>query len=819
MSRLPVLLAFFALLVVNCAVLSEHVSVCDFKYCACYQSEHPSWTTVNCTVPHDQKLDLLEGDLPETTSTLLISGAEAVLFGTNSLTHLKDARFIRIHDCKIILMRKYAGVQLPITSLMLDIENCDLLRIEERTFRTIKGPLSVSIKNCDYVSFEGEAFSWLLSMEITDVRKLELGRGSFTLDPTSANVGEHGPGMSVKLKSVQVPEIPEKAFGSSAAEIRMESVDTRVIRWGAFSANTFNIVIAINCSFHLIEGESFASKSMINYMQFYGCRIHFFASNALQSAVARLEFSNNLMVNVETGAINATVASATIEQNVFHYFHERGFVLISCNKFYINKNSFDALPPFSIVAPGSTPHELSFTNNEIETLNENSLSFIGQTYAKIAPSVHYAYNYYGHSCHCNFSEFLGKAMGYKSGEPFESESFCTVDEVFARCFNVPEQNMQFINFKKKVCTDQDNIECEAYRSKKQGQAVEIKNPRFPHKHLEDEGLSDRDKKVIGIVIVTALGCIVVVMFISLIRWMRQKGHCLSIKNILLSSNSSCGSFCERVCGLNNGLDNARSISQLSVHEYSERHRLNEPREMIQETALFNAYTGDVVSMDDKMTQTLPEELTKELLENLKEKLEDPENYVEAREMIEHLYELIKVEESCNTKSSAIVTVEENIYDLPFQNTTPRIGKNKKPMISVGTRTPSLDKLSPLSPYSRQTALVHEYFEPKDFAVHLYAEIANCDKEKKPFQGVIPDVLAEQAVPRGPYLRAVRDKLNSNANSSNKYIGNAAPSPQHMSTIKSNKSTTSNNSGKMMNRPLPEKPTFQDPGEGTSLKFG
>ncbi|XP_013147263.1 PREDICTED: uncharacterized protein LOC106110097 [Papilio polytes] len=818
MSPTAALLVFLALSV-DTDARAEHVSICDSKYCACSQSEHPSWTSVNCTVPANQKLDILEGDLPSSTSTLTITGAEAVQLGANSLSRLVDARFIQIYDTKIILMRKFTGVKLAITSLMLDIDRCDVLRIEENTFSSIKGPLSVSIKNCDVVSFEGEAFSWLLSMEISNVRKLQLGKGSFTLDPTAANVGEHGPGMTVKLKNVGIPEIPEQAFGSSAAEIRMEAVDTSIIRWGAFSANTFNVVIAINCSIRDIEGEAFAQKSMINYLRLHHSKVHHLSSNALQSAIVKLEFTNNQINIVDTGAINATaIVAVTFENNEFHHFQEKGFVLTSCNKFYITGNSFDNLPPFSIIAPGSTPHELQFSHNEIETLHENSLVFIGNAYTMRAPLVFYGYNYYGHPCHCNFSDFLGKALGYKSGEPFENDSYCTVDEVFARCFNVPEQNMQFTKFKEKVCTDQDNIECEAYRSKKQGQAVEIKNPRFPHKHIEDEGLSDRDKKVIGIVIVTILGCVIIVMIISLIRCMKRRGYCLSIKNIL-SSNSPCGSFCERVCGVNNGLDNARSISQLSIHEYSERRRLNEPREMVQETAL--PFTEQVLPMDDKMTQTLPEELTKELLENLKEKLEDPENYVEAREMIEHLYELIKVEESCNTNSPTIVNVEENIYELPFQNTTPRIGKNKKPMISVGTRTPSLDKLLPLSPYNRQTALAHEYFEPKDFAVHLYAEIANCGKERKNFLGVLPDVLAEQPVPRGPYLRAVRDKMNSSSSSSPsvKSISTVIQSPQHNSTIKSNKSTASNNSGKMMNRPLPEKPVFQDPGEGTSLKLG
>lgn len=473
----------------------------------------------------------------------------------------------------------------------------------------------------------------------------------------------------------------------------------------------------------------------------------------------------------------------------------------------MERNSFDDLAPNAIIAPGASIHELIFAENEIETASPDSLAFIGQARASSAHNVIYRNNYFGQPCHCNVSSWLAKALGVADGGAYEAESYCTVNEFFARCFNVPEQNMVFKKFLDGVCGDDSTIQCETYKSKIEGEATEIKNPRFPHKNKDHDGLSDRNKKVIGIVIVTVFGCIVIALFVSLVRWMRRKGYCVAVKNFLISSNWTCGSVCDGLCacGRSSGLDNARSISQLSVNEYSERHRLNEPRvqDLVQETSLPEAYAEQVAPVEDKTTQTLPEELTKELLENLREKLEDPENYLEAREMIEHLYELIKVEESCNINLPTSHRAEENIYELPFQNTTPRIGKNKKQMISVGTRTPSLDRLLPLSPYNRQTALVHEYFEPKDFAVHLYAEIANCDKEKKHLMSVMPDVVAAQAAPRGPYLRAVREK--------------AAPGAHPMATMRSNKSTMSNSSGKMINRPLPEKPPGA--GEGTSLQTG
>lgn len=90
---------------------------------------------------------------------------------------------------------------------------------------------------------------------------------------------------------MSAPEFPAMTFGSSAAEITMKSVVVRNIRAGAFSANTYNVVSATDSSFHLIEGEAFAQKSLINNLHFDGCKVHKIASKGLQSAITKLDIS------------------------------------------------------------------------------------------------------------------------------------------------------------------------------------------------------------------------------------------------------------------------------------------------------------------------------------------------------------------------------------------------------------------------------------------------------------------------------------------------------------------------------------------------
>ncbi|XP_028171768.1 uncharacterized protein LOC114361052 [Ostrinia furnacalis] len=837
MQRLVVLLLLPAL--VSCVIydeIPEH-TLCNLHDCECLDSGHPSWKTVNCNMTTTKNLAIFSGNLPVETTDLVVTGYDDVSLEHGAFSSLNDLRLVRIAHSKLVVFRRGAAVDLTVVSAYVEVEHCSELRVEGKAFSNLRGPLSVTIRHCDRVSIEGDAFSWLLKLRITDVGTLVLSPGAFTLEPTAGNVGEHGPGMSIELRRLTAPEIPSQAFGSSAAEIILESMVVTTIRSGAFSANTYNVISATKCIVSFIEGESFAQKSLINNLLFFDCRIQHMYQRAIQSAITYLNINHTRFNFIDTGAINSTVATVKIANSEFHKFLTRGIELSSWSNLFMEKLKFDALPEHAMIAHPTMVEEFVFADNEVEEVSKNSLEFVGKIIDnRFGYQGVYRNNYFGSPCSCNISLKIGEALGATPDGIYALESYCTVNEFFARCFNAPEQNIILRTFIEKVCHEKSAVQCEQYK-KKSDIPTEIKNPRFPHKHEEDT-LSERNKKVISIVIVTALVCVGTVMLISFGRWLKNRGCCARLRNIFTSLISSCCAFFARICGCgrNSGLDNGRFVSELSVHEYSERRRLNEPRipeNMIVETILPGTGTPclDLTPMDDKTTQTLPEELTKELLENLKEKLEDPDNYVEAREMIEHLYELIKVEESCNSNTPIVMQTEENIYELPFQNTTPRIGKNKKQMISVGTRAPSLDKLLPLSPYNRQTALAHEYFEPKDFAVHLYAEIANCDKEKRTLLGIIPDIV-EQVVPRGPYLRAVREKNSSPSTASSpssKSLNSIKKSPmtgpsgsqitsplQSPSSMKSGKSTASNSSGKMMNRPLPEKPVSPDPGEGPSM---
>ncbi|XP_071446910.1 uncharacterized protein [Hetaerina americana] len=307
---------------------------------------------------------------------------------------------------------------------------------------------------------------------------------------------------------------------------------------------------------------------------------------------------------------------------------------------------------------------------------------------------------------------------------------------------------------------------------------------------EDEDLGEteleRDKKILNTIFVAVVICICIIVTVTWIgrsNWwkrMRERRQMTVVERdeapgcwtwMVLARLSSGLVMSRRVNGAviggkgrvdgdEDGISGADSITRLSVDGYNEMREREDaekgtagkrslPRMILGEaegSGLLGAEGDseegeeDDVEREDKATQTMPEELTQELLMALREKLDDPENYSEARDMIEHLYDMIKVEEEreleeksrmeASRRGRSVGTTddeededdeiededdddepgrEENLYDViqpPKRENTSgqerkcgrrRRGRHREARSynSVGTRAPSPDKLEPV----------------------------------------------------------------------------------------------------------------------------
>lgn len=405
---------------------------------------------------------------------------------------------------------------------------------------------------------------------------------------------------------------------------------------------------------------------------------------------------------------------------MFNKISSRGCTFREITSLTIERNRFNILHDAAFVLPEGESGQLinlTFKDNSLGDLGKRVLDFSRGKQT----DPHVKNNGFDFQCQCeeNTKSWLKEKLNGsdKVIELFYSTSLCQTNFDLARCFDIPNGSFMMHNFTETACDADGQYNCpEVVQSDSDIPPYSGMTPGNPF----DISL-ERERKVLWTIFIFVVSGIVVMLFFSGFMYLRRNGYCTKARLLLLPSAESLLNIISRI--FIRSSSSSAPPTRASPHEYAE---LQQAQKQLAES------TEDDISIEDKATQTLPEELTQELLQSLRDKLDDPENYSEARDMIEHLYDLIKVEESCNQNSDFIsiqleeledVREGENIYDIiqPKVKTKTR-SKEKKSLISVGTRAPSPDKLLPLSLTKRKAAVVCDYQEPKDRQMHVYQEL-------------------------------------------------------------------------------------------------
>lgn len=466
---------------------------------------------------------------------------------------------------------------------------------------------------------------------------------------------------------------------------------------------------------------------------------------------------------VDTGAINTSAATVTFSNNEFQHLRQGSIVLHQWNHIAIDHNLFVDLESDAIkaeVGATSAPNfEFSFTGNHIQRPRPGSLRF-----AAISQSVNSARignNYFKEKCSCNLEDWVRDVTGRNSSVSWMMDSsYCVVDQFLDKCLNLPEGYMAMRNFTQLICTQGDHVNCEKPSPKPEpsvsppsvGPHVYPRHKGFFDMEMSESEELEREKRIIVIVCVVAVFIVVVVILTSGILYMRRRGVCPKLTSGPLTHLASWFSS-------SNGMTaatSARSISRLSVHEYAglqPETRILEIEPQAEGAEEEEDDDGDFYPYtENKSTQTLPEELTEEYLRDLRERLNDPDNYSQARDMIEHLYDLIKVEESCNNNNDRQAAAdgdrEENAYDVIRPAKIRRRGA-PRPSVNVGTKAPSLERLLPSGIQIRPP--ITEYAQPRDQRTsdqnHLYAELPG--DETVPSTSRLSQPIFENLIGRAP----------------------------------------------------------------------
>ena len=346
----------------------------------------------------------------------------------------------------------------------------------------------------------------------------------------------------------------------------------------------------------------------------------------------------------------------------------------------MNDNVFETLEKSFIDVPIKDQlTKFSFTGNEIYNTVEGSFGFLPNLTNHLA--VEFDDNYFHQLCYCNISVWLRNLMSSEDTSIILNTSFCKVNDILSTCFELPEGLINMKNFTELVCGEGDKIVCEPYIG-----ATKIleSTPAMPFDHIDKEDNSNLIVGLgLGILLIIAVSGTIVILLIRGGIWLKKKGYCVHFRNMRLAQN--------------------------------------EPN---------NEDEGAMVDLEQTINRSDPrptEELTLEFLTKLRADLNNPETHDEARELIEKLYEQFIVTDSYTNNNKTTVQDEEtHLYEeLSNHQNNRQQGRAESYgclMESPITLIKYMEEKVNTKKGDSRPALVGEYSEPSDAAVHLYSEL-------------------------------------------------------------------------------------------------
>ncbi|XP_050541439.1 uncharacterized protein LOC126905605 [Daktulosphaira vitifoliae] len=632
---------------------------------------------------------------------------------------------------------------LPESVIWLVIKKAQRVYLDSGSIQPQTGVVDILIEDCDTVRLSQQIVSKLRMFTFRRIESLELSEKTFV--EAAIGVIEQ-----IIIENVFLDVIPSSAFVTSISSMLIRNCSIGLISREAFPKTMFTNITLVHTTIGRIESHAFRESAIMDNLRMTRCRVQNLEKGAIMAAVTDIFFEQSEFGTIESGAVTVAI-NLTLDSNTFQHVKTNGFNLSNWHGIRIESNIFKILERNAFceysTSSGSASsativRNLYFSNNILHPLSSESVPWTPAIRLRTAANtIRVTSNRLTSKCDCSqrymFVMVDGSSSVISEEREFAENNYCLVDATVYAC----SQNLT------------SNIADYAYAAEFRDAAGCGTDLAVAYERCvrETEALSSVTEhpdgvsfRVFGTIlgpkaergVITTLVLLILCGFgtvcaVSAITWLNARGFFIKLRSLLTSNGTGGG----RGVGSLDRTTSAHSLSPISVHEYAElqRNRIGNDFYVTAPPAV------RVVVYQDRGTQTVPEELTQEMLQTLRDKLDDPEDYAEARDMIEHLYDLIRVEETCcGNSNSGGIDWYGGLDDMTSTTTTKAIvvgdgdnyggGLNTK---SVGTGAPSLEKLWPPKmtsinykdrPQQPPPTVGDDYMDPAD----LYEELQRTD---------------------------------------------------------------------------------------------
>lgn len=391
----------------------------------------------------------------------------------------------------------------------------------------------------------------------------------------------------------------------------------------------------------------------------------------------------------------------TLFNNRFKHVAGRGFMLHNLRTVLVHGNQFDRIEAeafYESFAGGSEIMRSVLRVSDNRFMHQGGGEWSATIrLQRVAFEMNVTGNTFAGSCGCGPWRFVAVA-GTDDGDgdaEFTNRNYCEMNAAAAKCANLTDIANSY-----RIAEFAEAAGCDWDAGVAYDLCVHVPAVALPG---TTDGAGGSGGLVEGGVITTLVLLVLcgfgAVCAVSAVTWLNARGYFIKLRSLLTPNGGRGGGGGGGSSGRGGGgggggtacrTVSAHSLSRMSVHEYAE----------LQRVKLGGGIGGAdaavrVIVYQDRGTQTVPEELTHEMLQELRDKLDDPDDYAEARGMIEHLYDLIRVEETC-CDNGRWYTAGGGLDDMTSTITTKAVAAaddgQPRDVKSVGTGAPSLDRL-------------------------------------------------------------------------------------------------------------------------------
>ncbi len=368
------------------------------------------------------------------------------------------------------------------------------------------------------MTVSGRAFDVLKRLSVDGASSLSAAAAAFR-----PNVMDDSLDLEVELRRVRLLHpLPAGAFTSSKSIVIQDSV-VRGVSAGAFSGSMVGEVVFRGCSIDRLHRGAFPDKLYVERLTLDNCTVTSVSERAVESGISALTVSNCRINSISREAVRNQVAKVRVEGNAFKTLKTRAFAVRSWDTFVVSANRIDFMDSdcLSGVSGPSEGARFAFTDNLVSHANRDALR-LNLTEGDALEGVDLARNSFREGCACGKDRWLAIVCGALSQDQgsvdvvgmVRNGSSCELKPSVRKCFGGNE-TATFLDYHNKMCSE------EALASLGENNKQRCSEPTRLEEvweTVQEQVDIDTNKGILTVLLVAAVFFSLVVSICTLLRW-------------------------------------------------------------------------------------------------------------------------------------------------------------------------------------------------------------------------------------------------------------------------------------------------------------